>query len=255
MNPWPNQLPEPTAVGAVSSAVAVHVTSRRWLSFLRSVKQEKGQIMTRRISVVAWIIAFTMQGAVLLAVESQDVQIQALADRIQQLDARVKQLEDLALPAKSESQTKNRSADFRKRFEARCEQDRTTYTQQERKEIESLYQIANKQWRSHEAQVSLKKLIDKYAKANRTGCALLYLGQMASGEEKEKYLKKAIDNFGDCWYGSGVQVGAYARFHLANFYQQSGKNVEASALFGEIRKNYPDAIDHKGHLLVDMIPK
>ena len=26
---------EPTAVGAVSSAVAVHVASRRWLSFLR----------------------------------------------------------------------------------------------------------------------------------------------------------------------------------------------------------------------------
>ncbi len=32
---WPNKLPEPTAVGAVSSAVAVQVTSRRWLSFLR----------------------------------------------------------------------------------------------------------------------------------------------------------------------------------------------------------------------------
>ena len=31
--------PEPTAVGAVSSAVAVHVTSRRWLSFLRSRSQ------------------------------------------------------------------------------------------------------------------------------------------------------------------------------------------------------------------------
>jgi len=31
---WPNK-PEPTAVGAVSSAVAVHVTSRRWLSFFR----------------------------------------------------------------------------------------------------------------------------------------------------------------------------------------------------------------------------
>ena len=26
---------EPTAVGAVSSAIAVHVTSRRWLSFFR----------------------------------------------------------------------------------------------------------------------------------------------------------------------------------------------------------------------------
>ena len=42
---WPNQSPEPTAVlsavalaeedGAVSSAVAVHAASRRWLSFLR----------------------------------------------------------------------------------------------------------------------------------------------------------------------------------------------------------------------------
>ena len=31
----PNQSPEPTAVGACSSAIAVHVASRRWLSFLR----------------------------------------------------------------------------------------------------------------------------------------------------------------------------------------------------------------------------
>jgi hypothetical protein len=30
---WPNKSLEPTAVGAVSSAVAVHVASRRWLSF------------------------------------------------------------------------------------------------------------------------------------------------------------------------------------------------------------------------------
>jgi len=32
---WPNQSPEPTAVGVVSSAIAVHATSRRWLSFFR----------------------------------------------------------------------------------------------------------------------------------------------------------------------------------------------------------------------------
>jgi hypothetical protein len=31
----PNKSPEPTAVGAVSSAVAVHDASRRWLSFFR----------------------------------------------------------------------------------------------------------------------------------------------------------------------------------------------------------------------------
>jgi hypothetical protein len=32
---WPNQSPEPTAVGAGSSAIAVHAMSRRWLSFFR----------------------------------------------------------------------------------------------------------------------------------------------------------------------------------------------------------------------------
>jgi hypothetical protein len=31
----PNKSPEPTADGAVSSAIAVHATSRRWLSFFR----------------------------------------------------------------------------------------------------------------------------------------------------------------------------------------------------------------------------
>ena len=31
----PNKSPEPTAVGAVSSAIAVHAVSRRWLSFFR----------------------------------------------------------------------------------------------------------------------------------------------------------------------------------------------------------------------------
>jgi hypothetical protein len=31
----PNKTLEPTADGAVSSAIAVHVTSRRWLSFFR----------------------------------------------------------------------------------------------------------------------------------------------------------------------------------------------------------------------------
>ena len=33
----PNKSPEPTAVGVVSSAVAVHVASRRWLSFVQAV--------------------------------------------------------------------------------------------------------------------------------------------------------------------------------------------------------------------------
>jgi hypothetical protein len=35
VEPWPNKTPEPTAVGVLSSAIAVHVASRRWLSFFR----------------------------------------------------------------------------------------------------------------------------------------------------------------------------------------------------------------------------
>ena len=200
-----------------------------------------------RLSVAAGIIVFAMQGAVLFADESQDAPTQAQTDKIHQLDKGVNRAEDIA--------AKNRAASLRRRFDARVEQDRTTYTQQELKEIESLYQIANKQWNSPEAKESLKKLTDQYSKANRTGCALLYLGQMTSGKEKEQYLKRAIDEFNDCWYGDGVQVGAYARFYLANYYQQIGKKVEASAIFDEIRKDYPDAINHSGRRLVDTLPQ
>jgi hypothetical protein len=37
----PNMSPEPTAVGSVSSAVAVHAAGRRWLSFLRWAEKMK----------------------------------------------------------------------------------------------------------------------------------------------------------------------------------------------------------------------
>jgi hypothetical protein len=38
---WPNKSPEPTAVGAGRSAVAVHVASQRWLSFHRYLPMGK----------------------------------------------------------------------------------------------------------------------------------------------------------------------------------------------------------------------
>jgi tetratricopeptide (TPR) repeat protein len=115
--------------------------------------------------------------------------------------------------------------------------------------------VANKQWKSPEAREALEKLIQKYSKANRTGCAVLYLGQMSDGEEKEKYLKKAIEEFSDCWYGNGVQVGAMARFLLAGYYQQTGQEEEAARLYGEIREQYPNAVTHDGKSLIDAIPQ
>ena len=212
--------------------------------------------MTKRLKAAILIVAFVIQGAIIFADESQDAQIKDLTNRIQKLDERVKRLEELAFSKNASPQTSKQSVELRERFKKRFEQDQTAYSKEDFREIENLYQIANKQLNTPEAQESLKKLIEKYGKANRTGCALLYLGQMSkSGEEKEKYLKQAIDGYGDCYYGDGVQVGAYARFYLGIYYSQIGKKDEASALFDEIRKNYADAVDHKGRLLIDIIPK
>ena len=48
------------------------------------------------------------------------------------------------------------------------QKDSSVYSNEERREIESLYQVANKQWRSQEGKDSLKKLIenDLYAALN-----------------------------------------------------------------------------------------
>jgi TolA-binding protein len=151
----------------------------------------------------------------------------------------------------ADSKTTDRKEAIRKRFE----EDRKTYSVDELREIENLYQVANKQWNTPEAKESLRKLIEKFPKANRTGCAVQYMGQMSTGEEKEKYLKLAIKDFGNCYYGSGVQVGAYARLYLGYYYKEKGKDKEAKALFDELRKDYPDAVSHKGKRLADNLPK
>ncbi|MFA6103891.1 MAG: lectin-like protein [Victivallaceae bacterium] len=147
-------------------------------------------------------------------------------------------------------------AERRKKFMARNEQDRKRYSESELSEIESLYQTANKRIYSAEAQESLKKLTSKYPDANRTGCALVYLGQNCPDRpQAEEYLRQAIANYGNSWYGNGVQVGAYARFYLAGYYRQSGKTREAETLYQEIKDKYPDAVAHNGKPLADSIPK
>lgn len=135
----------------------------------------------------------------------------------------------------------------------RMRKDLESYSQDELREIETLYQVANKQWRSEEGKESLRKLISKYSAANRTGCALLYLGQMSTGDEQINYLKQAIENFSDCFYGDGVQVGAYARFVLWYRYRNDGEQEKAEKLAEEIKTDYPDAIDHRGRNIVALL--
>ena len=183
-------------------------------------------------------------------VDRADTNLEA---RVVELEKEVAELKTELAPVLAEAKAKENVAAQRAKARERMRKDAEIYSPDELKEIEKLYQVANRQWRTEEGKESLKELIKKYDKANRTGCALLYLGQMSKGEERENYLKQAIDHFSDCFYGDGVQVGAYARFYLAYYYKDSGEKDKADKLFAELKTQYPDAIDHKGRLLRDLI--
>ncbi|MCA9143219.1 MAG: hypothetical protein KDB05_10555 [Planctomycetales bacterium] len=169
-----------------------------------------------------------------------------LQAKIQQLEARVAELEKAVEPFLREQ----RVAEIREQARARMRKDLEVYSQEQLQAIEQLYQVANQNWRSEEGKASLKKLIDSYDKANRTGCALLYLGQMSEGDEQVQYLTRAIEEFSDCCYGDGVQVGAYARFVLAQRHRADGETDKANKLVDEVRRKYAHAIDHRGQPLL-----
>jgi TolA-binding protein len=136
---------------------------------------------------------------------------------------------------------------------ARMRQDTRRFSKEQVAQAEELYQVANRNWRSEEAAKSLKTMIEKFPEMNRTGCAVLYLGQWSSGKQREEYLKRAVEKHSDCYYGNGVQVGGFARYLLGHYYGETGKTADAENLFDEIRKNYPEAITHRGDLLVAVL--
>lgn len=138
-------------------------------------------------------------------------------------------------------------------FKQACEADKRTFGETLFREIEKLYQSANKDLAAPEAKEALKRVVDNYPKSNRAGCAVQYLGQMSEGEERERYFLLAIKEHGACCYGSGVQVGAYARYYLGHHYLRSGREKEAKTLFAEIRKEFPDAVNHQGRRLADSL--
>ncbi len=133
---------------------------------------------------------------------------------------------------------------------SRMARDASLFSQKELTEVYWLALVADKRPGSEEARKAAKTLVQKYPKSSRAGGALVCLGEMSHGEEKIAYLKQAIADYSDCFFSDGVQVGAYARFLLGRAYLDSGDSEKAKALFEEIRKNYPDAIDHSGASLV-----
>jgi beta-lactamase regulating signal transducer with metallopeptidase domain/nitrous oxidase accessory protein NosD len=129
----------------------------------------------------------------------------------------------------------------------RASQDNESYNREQQREIEALYQVANtKGHRTDEAKASLKELLRRFDKANRTGCATLYLGQASTGDERVEYLTRAVEKFSDCYYFNGCQVGGYGRYVLALTLWDRGDKDKARALLTELKTTYKDATDHSG---------
>ena len=91
--------------------------------------------------------------------------------------------------------------------------------------------------------------------SHRTGCAVMYAAQHSRGEERIKWLNRAIEQHSDCVYGDGAQVGAYARWFLAREHMRKGDKAAAEKLYAEIRAKYPDAVTHRGQRFADFMPK
>jgi hypothetical protein len=132
---------------------------------------------------------------------------------------------------------------------ARMRQDDRKYSRQQIRDAEALYQSANKNLGDPKAKDILEEMVKKYPKLNRTGCAILYLGQRSEGKDRERYLKQAVDDFSDCFYGNGVQVGAFARYLLGHYYRDNGDAQKGNALLKEVAEKYPTSVTHKGDQL------
>ena len=215
------------------------------------------------------LLAFIPPNAAAQAGDAKDRQIQELQAQVKRLEARLAELERKVAPilarqsggadgaAEPRPAAQNAQALLQKnqtRARERMRADLKKHKQDELRKAEELYQVANKNWRSEEAKQSLQQMIEQFPDINRTGCAVLYLGQYATGEERERLLTDAAEKYGDCYYGDGVQVGAYARFLLGLYYQENGQADKAKKLFDEIRTRYADATDHRGRPLVAQIP-
>ena len=145
--------------------------------------------------------------------------------------------------------------ELKERSRERFRQDRDEYSRQELAQLEELYQVANKNWKTDKpkAKEAMEELVKNYKKANRTGCAMLYLAQLSRGDERDKYLDEAIKDYSDCFYGNGVQVGGWARFLRILDLRSDNKDAAADKLEKELRTDYPKAITHSGILLTDLL--
>jgi len=141
------------------------------------------------------------------------------------------------------------------KYEQRKALDVSAHTAAKVEEVEKAYAATEHNFGTAECMEAHKEFIKKYPGFNRTGCALSELAGMSELSEAEPCYKECIQKYDDCYWDDGVQVGPFARFGLAFYYRNAGQKDKAEALYTEIRDNYPDAIDHGGQLLADVVKK
>jgi exonuclease VII large subunit len=178
-----------------------------------------------------------------------------LRRKVKQLEQQVQQLEQELKPLKEQQVAQSRQRALRERFEKKVAQDKQKYTEEQLVEAENLYEAIERKWNfPNQATEIYQALLKKYPGVNRIGCAALDLAEWvkaASADERQNYLKDCIEKYSECFYGDGVQVGAYARFVLAQDCRSRGEEKKAAALLSEIKAKYADSIDHRGNLLVE----
>ena len=204
-----------------------------------------------KIALLAGLLTIGAAASSPLFAQETASEVDELKQRVERLEKQVEELSRFLEPLKAQQSSENRRKALREKFQQKMDQDRKNYSQEQLREAERLYQVANQKWGTPEATESLQTMIQKYPDINRTGCALLYIAQKSQGDDRVKYLRDCMEKYGDCYYGDGVQVGAYARFLLAQDYIAQGDQAHASTLLNELRTNYADAIDHHGGLLLD----
>ena len=206
-----------------------------------------------RNTIIAVILVSGMAASSPLFAQTNANDVAQLTQRVVQLEKQVQEISQLLEPIKAQQVIDNRRKALRERFEKKMAQDQDKYTLEQLREAEDLYLVASRNSGSSKGSESLETMIKKYPNVNRSGCATLDVAEGSRGDERAKYLQDCIEKYNDCFYGDGVQVGAYARFLLAQDYRSKGEEKKAEALSTEIKTKYADAIDHGGKLLVDSI--
>jgi hypothetical protein len=202
---------------------------------------------------IAGMLMLAMAAGSPLFAQTNADQVAQLEQRVAQLEKQVQEISKVLEPVRAQQAVDNRRRALREKFEQRRAQDRDKYTPEQLREAEELTGVADQKWGSPEGIEGLKTIIKKYPDSNRAGCSTLYLAQLSQGEERAKYFQDCIGKYNDCFYGDGVQVGAFARLLLAQDCRNNGDGKKAEALENEIKTQYADAVGHNGNLLVDSL--